>query len=235
MSISDNKKHSLTLTKTLTLIVTLILILSVTLTLPKSASAASKEYEVYKKIKLGMNVTEVAKAVYGKKYKSHLKTEFNIKTMDSSFEMRDIQKDYKYYSFRYYPYGKDPVIMNTYKMTVTMKTKQKGNTLYVAEKSFYNPDYSTYKFYKNKKPKNDMSWSQMDKIMQGKGIGSLTSHYTRDYSKIGEIVAEDGKLKVVYSPKDTWLSYHASSYDGKKKYLILFQYDYKKKRYSSLL
>jgi len=219
----------------LTLLLTITLTLSVILTLPKSTNAASKEYETYKKVQLSMTVTEVAKAIYGKKYKSHLKTEFNVKTLDSSFEMRDIQKDYKYYSFRYYPYGKDSAKMNTYKMNVTMKTKQKGNTLYVVEKNFYNPDYSTYKFYKGKKPKDDMSWSQMDKIVQGKGLGSLTSHYTRDYSKVGEIVAEDGKLKVDYSPKETWLSYNASSYDGKKKYSILFKYDYKKKRYSSIL
>lgn len=39
----------------------LTLLLSVTLILPKSANAASKEYEVYKKIKTEMTVVEVAK------------------------------------------------------------------------------------------------------------------------------------------------------------------------------
>ncbi|MEI4463766.1 hypothetical protein SZL87_15180 [Exiguobacterium indicum] len=52
------------------LTMTLVLLLSVTLTLPGSASAASKEYEVYKGLKLGMTATEVSKVLHGKNYKN---------------------------------------------------------------------------------------------------------------------------------------------------------------------
>ncbi|WP_214771264.1 hypothetical protein [Exiguobacterium sp. s133] len=227
-----NNRHSLTitslLTKTSTSIVTLTLLLSLTLMLPNQANAASKEYESYKRIKLGMTVTDVAKSIYGKSYKSHLKEENNVKTLNSKFLVKDIQKDYKYYHFVYYPKKKSKGNLFEYRMSIIMKTKQKGNTLYVVEKSYEPTKPSSKSFYKGKKPKEGTTLTTVDKSVSGKGLGVFVSHYTRDYSKVGEVV---GKNKVEYSKKETWIYYNTQSSTGKTKYSLPFKYDYKKKVY----
>jgi len=97
MSIFVTKNHSLTLinvlTKTLTMIITLTLLSLVTIMLSKSASATSKEYEIYKKIKPNMTVTEVAKLIYGKTYKKHLKKEYSVTTFSKRpFSIETFQK-----------------------------------------------------------------------------------------------------------------------------------------------
>lgn len=196
--------------------------------LPKETNAASKEYEIYKKLKLGMTVTEVSKAIYGKKYKSHLKKEYKITTLTDKFTVRDIQKNYKLYSFALYPYDTKDKSWYYNKMRIVLKTKQGGNTLYLAQKDFTPENPSETRIYKGKKIKPGMTVSQVDKVLYGKGLGSFLSHYTEDYSKIGEVYYHN---PVGYTPRLTVLQYYYRSYDKKKLLQVTFKYDYKKKMY----
>jgi len=212
----------------LTLILTVGLVLSVSLTLSNTASAASKEYEVYKKLKLGMTATEVAKVLYGNKYKSHLKKERKVTTLTDNFTVRDIQKNYKLYSFALYPFDTKDKSWYFNKMRIVLKTKQGGTILYLAQKDFTPEHPSEKRIYKGKKIRTGMTIEEVDKVLVGKGLGSFLSHYTEDYSKIGEVYYHN---PVGYPPKLTVLQYYYRSYDGKELLQVTFKYDYKKNIY----
>jgi len=210
------------------LTMTLVLLLSVTLTLPGSASAASKEYEVYKGLKLGMTATEVSKVLHGKNYRSHLKKEYKVTTLTDKFTVRDIQKDYKLYSYALYPFDSKDKSWYYNKMRIVLKTKQGGTTLYLAQKDFTPEHPSEKRIYKGKKIRVGMTIDQVDEALSGKGLGSFSSHYTEDYSKIGEVYYHN---PVGYPPKLTVLQYHYRSYDEKDLLQVTFKYDYKKNMY----
>lgn len=231
MSILVTKKHSLTLAKmlmkTITLIVTLTLLL--TLMLPNSASAASKEYEVYKKIKPGMTVTEAAKLIYGKTYKKHILTEQGVKTFKEEILYMNISEDYRLsyeYGFYYDKRKTDKSIVP--QIYLGVYSKPKGKTLYVGHKSFIPLDPSSSRLYKNKKIKIGMSLSQLDKITYGKGLG-VFNDLTYENMTFLKILDKNGRN--IFPTQKSQISYVVKSYNKKKSYLVYFNYDYKKKNY----
>lgn len=232
MNSNVNKRHSLTLTnmltKTVTLIVTLTLLLSVILMLPKEAKAASKEYEIYKQIKPGMTVTEAAKLIYGKTYKSHLKKENGVTVFSKRPFYRDISKTSKNYEFGFYAHSKKSDSMYSHKIGLSLFTKKDNKALYVGWKSYAPENPSSKKFYNGKKPKLGMTITQVDKILSGKGLGVFDHLYSEDLTKFGYV---DKKNKNMFPNKESWIYYRAKSYSGKTDYLMFFKYDYKKKTY----
>lgn len=232
MSISTNEKHSLTLTnmlsKTLTLIVTLTLLLSVTLTLPNSASAASKEYEVYKKIKTGMTATEVAKVIYGKKYKSHLKTEYGVTTFKHDPSYFGGTEDRIIYEFGFYESKRSDNDEIIDQITIGLFSKSNGKTLYVGFKNYNTENPTVNRLYKNKKPSVGMSLSQLDKITYGNGLGVF-----RDltYENLTFLKIMNDKGKNMFPTKNSTISYVIRNYNDKSSYTIYLNYDYKKKNY----
>lgn len=221
MSIFVTKKHSLTL------IVTLTLLLSVTLMLPKSTSAASKEYEVYKKIKIGMTVTSFAKVVYGKKYKDHLKKEKGITVLKRTPEFKDFQKDHSYYIHFFYGTYNKKYKRTDYKMAIDFKTKSNGKTLYVVGRSYDTLGESGQYFLKRSKIKKGMSIPELDKYISGKGLTKWSIHSQFDFSKVGYF---DGK-KTTYPPKETYLHFLIKDKSAKETIQLILEYNYKKKKY----
>jgi len=232
MSIPVTKKQSLTLTKmlakTITLIVMLTLLFSLTLMLPNSTSAASKDYEVYKKIKPGMTVIEAAKLIYGKTYKKHLKKEYGVTTFSKRPFYRDISKTGKNYEFGFYTHDQKSKSMYSHKIGLGLFTKKENKELYVGWKAYSPENPSAKKFYNGKKPKYGMTISQIDKILSGKGLGVFDHLYSEDLTKFGYV---DKNGKNIYPDKASWIYYLAKSHSGKTDYYMFFNYDYKKNIY----
>lgn len=222
MDTNVTKKHLLTLT------IMLALILSVTLTLPKSASATSEEYEVYKKIKPGMTVTETAKLIYGKTYKKHLKKEYGVTIFSKTPFYRDISKTNKNYEFGFYDHDKKSKSMYSHKIGLGLFTKKDNKALYVGWKSYSPENPSAKKFYSEKKPKYGMTINQVDKILSGKGLGVFDHLYSEDLTTFGYV---DKNGKNANPNKVSWIYYKAKSYNGKTDYYMFFNYDYKKNTY----
>lgn len=212
----------------LTLIITLTLILSVILMLPKSTNAASKEYEVYKKIETGMTATQVAKLVYGKKYKKYLKKEYGVTTFKGDPLYFGGTEDRMIYEFGFYETKRknDKELID--QITIGLFTKAKGKTLYVGFKNYNTENPTVNRFHKNKKPKVGMSNSQIDEIMYGNGLGVF-----RDitYENLTFLKILNDKGKNMFPTKKSRISYVAKSYSKKTDYLIYLEYDYKKKKY----
>lgn len=205
-----------------------IVILLVTLTIPgKVDASSSKEFEVYSRIKLNMTSTEVAKVIYGKKYKSYLKKEYGVTTLKRKERFKDKEPHKVTYVHDFYgTYNKEDD-MTYYKMDVFFQTKKDGKTLYVVSKSFDNQEYSGRTLKKNAKFKWGMTFSQVDDRVQGKGLGTWTVHYLDDYSKVGEIYGD----KVIFTPRTALLYYTVRTYDKKDFVNLVFKYDYKKQKY----
>lgn len=196
--------------------------------LPKQAKAASKEYEVYKQIKTGMTVTEAAKLIYGKTYKSHLKKENGVTVFSKRPFYRDISKTNKNYEFGFYAHDKKSKSMYSHKIYLGLFTKKENKALYVGWKSYSPENPSTKKFYNGKKPTYGMTINQVDKILSGKGLGVFDSLYSEDLTKFGYV---DKNGKNSNPNKVSWIYYKAKSYSGKTDYYMFFDYDYKKKTY----
>ena len=196
--------------------------------LPNQANAASKEYEIYKQIKPGMTVTEAAKLIYGKTYKSHLKKEYGTTTFSKNPLYRDIWKDSRNYEFGFYTHDKKSKASYTYRINLGLFTKPDSKRLYVGWKSYAPENPSIKKFYSGKKPKYGMTINQVDKILSGKGLGVFDSVSTEDLRGFGLV---DQNNKEITFKKNSWIDYKAKSYTGKKSYLMSFKYDYKKKNY----
>lgn len=228
MDSSINRRHSLTLTKILRLLLTLTLLFSVILLLPKEASAVSEEYEVYKQIKHGMTVTEAAKLIYGKTYKSHLKKENGVTVFSKRPFYRDISKTNKNYEFGFYAHDKESQSMYSHKIYLGLFTKKENKSLYVGWKSYSPENPSTKNFYSEKKPKYGMTINQVDKILSGNGLGVFDSLYNEDLTKFGYV---DKNGKNANPIKVSWIYYKAKSYSGKTDYYMFFIYDYEKKTY----
>jgi len=223
VSVNITKKNLITLLLTLTLSV------SVILTLPKSANAASKEYEVYKKIETGMTSTQVAKLIYGKKYKKHILNENGVITFKEEILYMNISEDFRLsyeYGFYYNKRKTDNSIVP--QISVGFYSKPKGKTLYVGHKNFIPLSPSLNHLYKNKKLKIGMTTSQLDKIMYGKGLGTFND---LTYENMAFLKILNDKGKNIFPSKKSKLSYAAESYNKKTKYLIYLNYDYKKKNY----
>ncbi|MDI3235812.1 hypothetical protein QK289_12405 [Exiguobacterium antarcticum] len=222
MDTNVTKKHLLTL------IITLTLILSVTLMLPKSANATSKEYEVYKKIETGMTATQVAKLVYGKKYKSHLKKEYGVTTLKGNPLYFGGTEDRMIYEFGFYEAerksDKEPIAQ----ITIGLFTKSKGKTLYVGVKNYNAKSPTVNRFHKNKKPKVGMSTSQLDEIIYGNGLGVF---HDITYENLTFLKILNDKGKNMFPSKTSRISYAAKSYSKKTDYLIYLEYNYKKEKY----
>lgn len=212
----------------LTLIITLTLILSVILTLPKSASASSKEYEVYKKIETGMTATQVAKLVYGKKYKSHLKKEYGVTTFKNDPLYLGGDEDRINYEFGFYEDKRESDKEFIYRITIGLFTKDKGKTLYVGFKNYNTKNPTVNRFHKNKKPRVGMSLSQLDEILYGNGLGVF---HDITYENLTFLKILNDKGKNMFPSKISRISYAAKSYSKKTDYLIYLEYDYKKKKY----
>lgn len=225
----NNKKVKLSLfsLKKLGLVV-LNIILIILILFPKQADASSKEYNIYKKIHLGMTATEVSKVLYGKKYKSHIKKENGIITLKDSFSRREIQKHYKLYDFAFFPFDAKDNSWYSHRMNFVLKTKLNGKILFVAEKDFAMDHPSERRLHKGKTVKEGMTYKQVDKVIYGKGLGNFVTHFTSDYSELGE---NEYHSKMTYSPKRSVLQYFYRSYDGKKLYHTYFLFDDKKKQY----
>lgn len=229
MSISTNEKHSLTLTNILTLIVTLILILSVTLTLPKSTSAASKEYEVYKQIKTGMTVTQVAKLIYGKKYKKHIAIKSGVTTFKKDYSYMGVSEDYRLiYEYDFFNNKRTFDDSDIPQISIGLYTMPKGKTLYVGHKIFETLNPTENRLYKNKKPKAGMSLGELDKITYGDGLGVF---YNITYENLTFLKIMNDEGKNMFPTKNTTISYSIKNYNDKTGYIIYLKYDYKKKNY----
>lgn len=212
----------------LTLMLTLTLLLILTLTSPIKVSAdSSKEFKVYNSIKLNMTLTEAAKIIYGKKYKSYLKKEYGVTTLKRKERFKEKEPHKVTYVHDFYGTYDKKDDMTYYKMDVFFQTKKDGKTLYVVSKSFDNQEYSGRTLKKNVKFKRGMTYSQVDDRVQGKGLGTWTVHYQYDYSKVGEIYGD----KVIFTPKTSYLYYDIHTYNKKNFVRFIFEYDYKKSKY----
>ncbi len=196
--------------------------------LPNSASAASKEYEVYKKIKPGMTVTEAAKLIYGKTYKKHLKKEYGATVFNKTPLYRDVSSTITNYEYGFYVHDKKSKSMYSHKLGLGLFNKKGTKSLYVGWKSYAPSEPSAKKFYKGKKPKFGMTINQIDKMVSGKGFGVFDHLYYEDLTKFGHV---DKKKNNMFPNKTGWIYYRAKSYSGKTDYLLFFRYDYKKKTY----
>ena len=212
----------------LTIILTLILLLSVTLTLPKSASAASKEYEIYKQIKTGMTATQVAKLIYGKKYKKYLKKEYGVTTFKHDPLYLGGDENRINYEFGFFEDKRESDKEFIYRISIGLFSKHKGKTLYVGFKNYSTEKPTVSKLHKNKKPKVGMSINQLDKITYGNGLGVF-----RDitYENLTFLKILNDKGKNMFPTKKSTISYVIKNYNAKKGYTIYLEYDYKKKNY----
>lgn len=70
---------------------------------PHPVDAATKEYASYKKLKLGMTATNVAKSLYGKSYRKYIKKEHGVTTLKQKAALREIEDDYALYAFAFIP------------------------------------------------------------------------------------------------------------------------------------
>lgn len=232
MNSNVNKRYSLTLTnmltKTVTLIVTLTLLLSVTLILPKEAKAASKEYEIYKQIKTGMTATQVAKLIYGKTYKKHLKKEYGVTTFKHEPSYLGGDENRINYEFGFFEDTRGSDKEFICRIGIGLFSKHKGKTLYVGFKNYNTKKPTVSKLYKNKKPKVGMSIHQLDKIAYRDGLGVF-----RDitYENLTFLKILNGKGKNMFPTKKSTISYVIKNHNDKKGYAIYLEYDYKKKNY----
>lgn len=81
----------------------LVILLSL-ISFSSPAHATSTEYSSYKKLKLGMTATDVAKSLYGKSYKKYIKKEHGVMTLNHKVVLSEIKDDYALYAFSFYPY-----------------------------------------------------------------------------------------------------------------------------------
>lgn len=196
--------------------------------LPKEANAASKEYEIYKKIETGMTSTEVAKLIYGEKYKKHIVIKDGVTTFKEDILYMGISEDYRLiYEYGFYNKrtADDSIISQ---ISLGFYSMPKGKTLYVGHKNFSPLSPSVNRLYEGKKPKVGMSLSQLDKILYGNGLG-VFNDVTYENLTFLKILNDKGKNN--FPSKKSTISYQVKSYNKKTDYLIYLKYDYKKKIY----
>lgn len=197
--------------------------------LPKEANAASKEYEIYKQIKTGMTATQVAKLIYGKKYKKHILTEDGVTTFKKDYSYMGVSEDYRLiYEYDFYNNKRTFDDSTIPQISIGLYTMPKGKILYVGHKSFEPLSPAVNRFYKKKKPKAGMSLGQLDKMSYGKGLG-VFSRVTYENLTFLKILNNKGKNN--FPSQKSTISYHFKSYSKKTDYLIDLEYDYKKKKY----
>lgn len=216
--------------KPLTRLLTLILIVSFsfTLILPSSTSAATKEYEIYKKIKAGMTATEVSKIIYGKSYKKHLKKFLGVTTFNSEPIYADVRDGRHVYEFSFFESERKIDNSSIFNLSIGLFSKKNGGTLYVGYKNYQPDNTSKTRLYKSKKPTLGMSMKQLDNIAYGKKLGT---YYAITYENMTFLKFLDNKGKNIHPTKKTTVSYMLKSYDGKTEYLVYLDYNYKKKEY----
>lgn len=195
---------------------------------PHSVDAATKEYASYKKLKLGMTATNVAKSLYGKSYKKYIKKEHGVTTLKQKAALREIEDDYALYAFAFYPYEVTDDHWFKQRMYLIFKTKQNGHTLYLAEKEYIPKTPSKKRLLPGKKIKPGMTLADVDRVLSGIGLGVMTLHHTEDYSTIGEVYAEG---TVVYREKQATLLYSYRNPTGDALMIVAFKYDFDQKRY----
>jgi|GEM_PF-479391 len=224
---SYTKKSYLTQLRVLFLVMVILAMISSEF-MPHSVDAATKEYASYKKLKLGMTATNVAKSLYGKSYRNYIKKEHGVTTLKQKAALREIEDDYALYAFAFYPYEVTDDHWFKQRMHLIFKTKQNGHTLYLAEKEYIPKTPSKKRLLPGKKIKPGMTIADVDRILSGKGLGVLTLHHTEDYSTIGEIYAEG---TVVYREKQATLLYSYRNPTGDELMIVTFKYDFDQKRY----
>ena len=226
MKDSISKKQSLTLTKILLL--TLTLMLTITLMLPRPTSAASKEYEIYKKIKTGMTATEVSKLIYGKSYKKHLEKVLGATTFNSEPTYAEVRNGRHVYEFGFFQSERKIDDSSIFNISIGLFSKKNGSTLYVGYKNYQPENTSETRLYKGKKPTLGMSMRQLDNIAYGKKLGT---YYDHTYENMTFLKFLDNKGKNIHPEKKTRVSYLLKSYDKKTSYHVYLEYNYKKKEY----
>jgi len=221
------KKSYLTQLKVLFIIMVILAMISSVFT-PHSVDAATKEYTSYKKLKLGMTATDVAKSLYGKSYKKYIKKEHGVMTLAQQAAWREIEDDHTLYAFALYPYDAKDDHWFSHRMHLIFKTKQEGHTLYLAEKEYTPKTPSKKRLLPGKKFKPGMTIAEFDRILSGKGLGVMTHHHEENYSKIGKIYVEG---TVEYPEKQTSLLYSYRNPTGDEWTIVEFKYDFDQKKY----
>ncbi|MCY1691381.1 hypothetical protein OVA29_12350 [Exiguobacterium sp. SL14] len=221
------KKSYLAQLKVLFIIMVTLMMISSVFT-PHSVDAATKEYTSYKKLKLGMTATDVAKSLYGKSYKKYIKKEHGVTTLAQQAAWREIEDDHTLYAFAFYPYDAKDDHWFSHRMHLILKTKQEGHTLYLAEKEYTPKTPSKKRLLPGKKFKSGMSIAEFDRILSGNGLGVMALHHTEDYSKVGKASA-DGSVE--YPEKQTSLLYYYRNPTGDEWMIVEFKYDFDQKRY----
>ncbi|WP_294741810.1 hypothetical protein [uncultured Exiguobacterium sp.] len=195
---------------------------------PHSVDAATKEYSSYKKLKLGMTATDVAKSLYGKSYKKYIKKEHGVTTLNHKVVLSEIKDDSALYAFSFYPYDEKNDHWSLQRMHLIFKTKQKGHTLYLVQKEYTPKTPSKKRLLPGKKFKPGMTIAEFDHILSGKGLGVMTAHRTEDYSEIGKAYDDS---TVEYPEKQTSLFYSYRNPTGDEWMIVEFKYDFDQKRY----
>lgn len=100
---------------------------------------------------------------------------------------KDTKKENRYYNytFKFFP-GYDCISEKLeYRMNLRFKSNDESKVLKLVEKRWEDLDtLITHDVYNNKKFKTGMTATQLDKIMEGKGIGPYETVRYKDYSKL---------------------------------------------------
>lgn len=202
----------------------------------EAKSEKTLQYEKFKDLKMNSSVESVAKVIYGKKYKKELceeEKDINLLCYDymEAHNKRYKNKKIRYYNytFKFFP-GYDSVSEKLeYRMNLRFKSKDDSKVLKLVEKKWEDFDtLNTHDVYNNKKIKTGMTTTQLDKIMEGKGIGPYEAVRYKDYSKVGY---QTGEKKPVFYEQYKTLYYTVMSQDWSTLYKFRMEYDHKKKAY----
>lgn len=198
----------------------------------------SKEHlEKFGELKMNSTIEEVAKIIYGKKYKEKLKKENGI----TVFKKKELVKGIDSSTVYYYSFFTEKVVWNKTsvdKMIINLSTKKNGKTLYLTGKIYAVPSKTknetgvreSEKYLENNKViKKNMSTKDLDKILAGKGLGNWSSVDYSDFSKTG--IYSDESKKLVFPKPSKSKHYQFRTKNKKTVWQVSLIYNEKKKDY----
>lgn len=172
-----------------------ILLFTIAVLVPDTASAATKEEtrltELYKDLKHGMTIEQVATTLYGKEAKKHIryrKAQPTILRLPINDET--VEEGHK----QLIQVMEDRSVKQGPKLALHFMTKKRSNiyrlvikAVFIERKSKTGYRESTRQFKQSAKPENGMTEKQIDAMLTGKGLGHWTAvanmNTTSGYSK----------------------------------------------------
>jgi hypothetical protein len=217
--------------------VMVIVLLAIAVLVPDTASAATKEEtrltELYKDLKHGMTIEQVATTLYGKEAKKHiryrkgqptiLRVPINDETVDEGHkQLIQVMEDRS--------------VKQGPSLVLHFMTKKRSNVyrlvikaVFIERKSKTGYRESTHHLKKGAKPENGMTEKQIDAMLSGKGLGHWTAVANMDttsgYSKeeIRREFQELDRIKIYVFPtaqKNKWKEVQFAYNKERKKFVV---------------